>query len=60
MKTLLDWIHNGTKSDNLKIVKVTDLKNTVLGLQDEKTGDVFIVGNLHDLTFILEGNDYNP
>jgi hypothetical protein len=56
MKTLLDWLHNSVFSDSLKIVKVTDLKNTVLGLQCEKTGEVFIVGNLHDLTFILNGN----
>lgn len=57
MKTLLDWVHNGTKSETLRIVKITDLKITTLGLLDEKTGEVFILGNLHDLTFILEGNE---
>lgn len=57
MKTILDWLHNSTKSDHLRIVKITDLNKTVLGLLDEKTGEVFIVGNMHDLTFILNGNE---
>jgi hypothetical protein len=57
MKTFLDWLHNSVRGDHLRIVKVTDLNKTVLGLQDEKTGEIYIVGNLYDLTFILEGNE---
>jgi hypothetical protein len=57
MKSLTDWPHNSVKGDKLEIVKITDLERTVLGLKDEKSDEVFIVGNLHDLTFILHGND---
>lgn len=57
MKTFADWLHNSVLGYELKIVKITDLQETVLGLLCEKTGEVFIVGNLHNLTFILRGNE---
>lgn len=53
MMNLLDWIHNSAKGDTLEIVKITDMKNTVLGLKDSKSSEVFILGHLHDLTFTL-------
>lgn len=57
MKSLAEWLHESVKGDTLKIVKATDLSTTVLGLYDDKSGEVYIVGNMHDLTFILNGND---
>jgi hypothetical protein len=56
MMTLLDWLHNSVRGESLRIVKITDLEKTILGLQDGVTGEVYAVGNLHDLTFVLEGN----
>lgn len=56
MTSLLDWVHNSVRGRNLEIVKITDLNNTVLGLKDSEGSEVFILGNLHDLTFVLEGN----
>ena len=57
MKTLLEWIHESVKGDTLDIVKITDLKTTTIGLKDSKSNEVFILGNMHDLTFILNGNE---
>jgi len=56
MKSFTEWLHESVKGDSLKIVRCTDLRTTVLGLLDEESGEVFIVGNMHDLTFALNGN----
>jgi hypothetical protein len=57
MRSLTEWLHESIKGDMLEVVLITDLNKTVLGLKDTKSRETFIVGNMHDLTFILEGND---
>jgi hypothetical protein len=57
MKTLVEWIHESVKGPHLEIVKVTDCHVTILGLKDPKSDEVFVLGNMHDLTFLLNGND---
>lgn len=57
MISFTDWLHNSVMGSSLEIVKITDLNKTVLGLKDTKSDEVFIVGNMHDLTFILNGNE---
>lgn len=57
MVSLVDWVHNSVVGETLEVVHITDCETTVLGLKDTKGSEVFIIGNMHDLTFILKGNE---
>jgi len=49
---LIEFLHEYVMGDQLEIVYITDCKETVIGLKDSKSNQVFIVGAKHDLTFI--------
>lgn len=57
MRSLCEWLHESVAGKTLEIVHITDLNKTVIGLKDSGSSEVFIVGNMHDLTFILHGNE---
>lgn len=57
MENFTEWLHESVKGESLEIVKITDYNKTVLGLKDSGSDEVFIIGNTHDLTFILRGKE---
>lgn len=60
MQKLLDWLHENVRGQELEIVYITDMDKTVMGLKDKGTNQVFIVGNNHDLTYIVNDKRDRP